>query len=116
MDVGSILICPAYSGSTDHWEIQGNTLIRHHRQLRVKRSSPLTVRGMPINIQDLVSYRKTVVMDNHGRIVETHVDEWAHGTDTFRGQAWKGQTRFYLKVGPGSVHRALTEEEIRALG
>ena len=51
-------------------------------------------------------------MDSHGRIIETQVDEWASGSTQFRGQSWVGQTRFYIKLGPGSVQRALTQDEI----
>ena len=97
---------------TGPYHAWGNVLIRHHRTLRLKTFSPNNVQGMPINLDELEPLRKTIVMDSHGRILQTQVDEWATGSTRFRGESWVGQTRFFLKTRSDSKHKPLTEEEI----
>ena len=84
-------------GRSDCWEMRGNVLIRHHRSLRTQTFSPSNVRGIPCDMSDLQSVRKTLVMDERKRVIKVKIDDWAQGSSKLHHEAWIGETRFYFK-------------------
>ena len=90
----------------------GNVLIRHHRSLRLQMFSPTRVRDIPCDISDLQAVRKTLVMDEHRRILKVKLDDWNGGPSKLQHEAWVGEARVYLKEKEGSVFEALKPEDI----
>ena len=101
-------------GRQDVWEVRGNVLIRHHRTLRVSLFSPLSVRDIPKDVSELQPFRKTLIMDEHQRVIKVKIDEWTSSTGKLLHEAWIGESRFYLKEKEGSVFEALKQEDIQA--
>jgi hypothetical protein len=76
--------------------------------------SPSNVRDIPCDMSDLQSARKTLVMDEHKRVIKVKIDDWTQGSSKLHHEAWIGETRFYLKEEEGSVFQALKPQDIEA--
>ena len=99
-DTPEITIEPVYTTSHhDYWEIRGNTLVRIHRALRLKRLVPTGTKDCSIPASQLEIPRRTVVKGESGRAPSSVLDGWVEArASEARGQtACKGERRFFIK-------------------
>jgi hypothetical protein len=108
-------VAPVVMSRSDHWEVRGNVLIRHHRSLRQHLFNPGNAKDMPCELSDLQALRKTVFMDGNQRVIGTKIDDWGtQGGSKIQGEAWYGQTRFYFKEVEGKIFKALNIKDIES--
>ena len=91
--------CSAVGVASDHWELQGDQLIRHHVQPRACLFCPSEASDCPVPLEQIKPMRETVFVQKDGSTIHQH-DNWdqnqAHATQPM----WMGRSVFQVMPPP----------------
>ena len=103
----------------DTWTIQGNQVIRHHRNARSRLFCPTNVATCPIPVEDLLPDRTTTVYTANGSSWSMS-DQWKNNIQAHQTlpNIWTGETTFFIapdKIPSTNPHHTILTTETDAI-
>jgi len=98
----------------DHWEIQGDLLIRHHKRPRLNRFFPTDCSDMPVSPQNISQQRSTEGRYRDGSSFCQH-DTWKENPAAHCSQpdVWTGRTIFQLTNPPTETINLTSQHDVQ---